>query len=240
MNLFGKKRDPVPPPTTAPAAPAGGSNQAAIVKVKDTIETMGKRQEHLLRKVNLETKNAMQYSKTNKKKEAIACLKRKKMFEKQVEQIANTMLTLETQLLTLESMNINREALEAQKFANAAIGEEVRKMGGVDAVAEVIDNVEEGLQDAHEIQEELGRVVGMPGIDDDEDELLAELEGLEEEQLAEEIGKVDLGTNAEALKGMPKAPQEELLSLPAAGTKKVAAMTDEERELAELEASMAM
>lgn len=238
MNLFGKKRDPAPPPPPPASAPAGGSGTAAIAKVRDTIETMGKRKDHLLRKMDAETKQAIEYSKKSKKKEAIGCIKRKKMYEKQVDQITNTIFTLEQQQLTLESMNINREALEANKVANAALADQVKQMGGVDAVAEVIDNVEEGLQDANEIQEELGRVVAMPGMDDDEDELLAELEGLEEEQLASELTSVDLGSNAEAVKEMPKAPDS--LSLPAAGTKKVAAMTDEERELAELEASMAM
>jgi hypothetical protein len=50
-----------------------------------------------------------------------------------------------------------------------------------------------------------------------------------EEELAADLSKVELGRAVE----MPSAP----ISLPAAGTKKV--MTDEERELAELEAAMA-
>lgn len=35
------------------------------------------------------------------------------------------------------------------------------------------------MQDAQEIQDAMGREIGMPGLDADDDELLAELEGLE-------------------------------------------------------------
>ena len=45
-------------------------------------------------------------------------------------------------------------------------------MGGVDAVEETMDTVEEGLQDAAEIGEAMSRAIG-PSVDADDDELLA-------------------------------------------------------------------
>ena len=134
--------------------------------------------------------------------------------------------------MTLESMNLNREALNAQKAAASSMQAQTKAMGGVDAVDEAMDAVEDGLNDAEEIAEALGRQVNAPGIDADEDDLLAELEGLEADDLAQQLGSVDLAAE-EAPISMPSAP----ISMPAAPTH---GMSAEEKELAELEASMAM
>ena len=134
--------------------------------------------------------------------------------------------------MTLEVMNINKETLAAQQAAAKAMQQQTKQMGGVDKVEEIMDSVEDGMQDAQEIQDALSRQIDMPGLDADEDDLLAELEGLEADELATELGTVSLASDSAV--EMPSAP----VSLPAASTKKV--MTDEERELAELEASMAM
>ena len=48
------------------------------------METVEKREEHLLRKVDNEIKQAKQFSQQNKKREAIQCLKRKKMYDQQI------------------------------------------------------------------------------------------------------------------------------------------------------------
>jgi hypothetical protein len=119
--------------------------------------------------------------------------------------------------------------MHLQRVAAKSMQEQVKQMGGVDKVKELMDEVEDAQTDAREIQEAMGRQLDLPGIDADDDELLAELDGLMEEELAADLSKVELSRAVE----MPSAP----ISLPAAGTKKV--MTDEERELAELEAAMA-
>jgi len=158
------------------------------------------------------------------------------MFEKQLEQLSNTEITLETQMLTLESMNMNQEALSAQRLAAKTMQTQMTNMGGVDAVEETMDQVEDGLADANEIAEALGRSVAMPGMED-EDDLLAELEGLEASDLADDLGQVNLGNTAaeQTQAEFPSAP------LPSASNAPIRQqMTDEERELAELEQSMAM
>lgn len=235
MNLFGRSK-PTPPQPTAAAPPPVPDNKAAITKVRDTLETIGKRKDHLMRKVDGEVTNAKKFSAAGKKREALQCIKRKKMFEKQLEQLSNTEITLETQMLTLESMNMNQEALSAQRLAAKTMQTQMTNMGGVDAVEETMDQVEDGLADANEIAEALGRSVAMPGMED-EDDLLAELEGLEASDLADDLGQVNLGNaNAAAEQTQVEFPS---APLPSAGTGPVQ-MTDEERELAELEQSMAM
>jgi charged multivesicular body protein 4 len=234
MNLFGRKKAGPPQVTSSGGGGGGGGGNTtdAIGKLRDATETLEKREEHLQRKIDNEVKQARDFSKANKKQQALTCIKRKKMYEKQLEQIMGAKTTLETQRLALESMNINREALQAQQLGARAMEAEVRRMGGVDAVENTMDQVEDGLQDADEIGQAMGRAIG--AADADDDELLAELEELEQDGLDADL--LDVAALApEPAVAMPSAP----FSAPSA-PKTAVQMTDEERELAELEASMAM
>jgi len=239
MNLFGKKKDTPTAPQPTNNVPQGPDTKDAITKVRDTIDTLDKRETHLQRKIEGEINKAKKFSQQGNKKEALTCIKRKKMYEKQVDQLTNAKMTLEQQQMTLESMNINREILEANKVAAKSMQKATQQMGGVDAVDETMDQVEDGLNDAAEIADAMGREVAMPGMDADDDDLLAELEGLEADALASELGNTKIVDESEAV-AMPSAP----VSFPDAGTTVPAAkakeMTEEEKELAELEASMAM
>jgi len=184
----------------------------------------------------MEVKQAKAFSTQNKKREALTCIKRKKMYEKQLDQITNAKITMETQKLSLEAVNINAEVIATQKYATSALTAGVKAMGGVDAVEELADNTEEALADADEIGQAMSRPINA-GSDATDDDLLAELEQLENDSLDEAL----LATNhtiddGQALPSMPEAP----FSAPSVPTRAPATMTDEERELAELEASMAM
>jgi charged multivesicular body protein 4 len=199
-----------------------------MARLNETIENIGKKEDHLQRKIDAELANAKKFHTAGKKREAIQCIKRKKMYEQQLATLGTSKNNLEAQKMTMESMNMNADILDAQRVAAKAMQDQVKKVGGVDKVEELMDEVEDAQTDARDIQEAMGRQLEMPGVGDEE-ELLAELEGLMEEELTADLAKVELGRAVE----MPSAP----ISLPAAGTKKV--MTDEERELAELEAAMA-
>ena len=65
----------------------GGGTSDAIGKLRDASETLDKRQEHLMRKIDNEVKMARDFSQKGKKREALTCIKRKKMYEKQLEQV---------------------------------------------------------------------------------------------------------------------------------------------------------
>ena len=121
-------------------------------------------------------------------------------------------------------------------------------MGGAEKVDKVMVDAEDLLDKVREIDEAISKPLGDIEVDEDElnaefdDEVNAEFdEGQMEKKLAADLSKVDLGRAVVMPSApislpaaeMPSAP----ISLPAAGTKKI--MTDEERELAELEAAMA-
>lgn len=97
----------------------------------------------------------------------------------------------------------------------------------------------------------MSRQINMPGVDADEDELLAELEDLQAEDLADGLGQVDLGPQAASsgaassgaatgTAALPDAPLAQPFPQAPMAKPQAKQMSDEERELAELEASMAM
>ena len=67
------------------------------------------------------------------------------MYEKQLEQIEGARMTLETQKLALEQLNINKEVLDAQRAGAATMASVTALMGGVDAVDDTMGQIEDGL-----------------------------------------------------------------------------------------------
>jgi hypothetical protein len=143
---------------------------------------------------------------------------------------------LTAQMLALEQMNVTREVLTAQKTAASEMKSMTAALGGIEGVDDLQAEIQEGMDDAQEIQASISAPMTMPGVDGlDDDELLAELEGMEEEDLAAELSKVEIAAPSGGV-AMPAAPTSQ--PLPSAPTSAISA--EEEDELAALERSMAM
>lgn len=91
-----------------------------------------------------------------------------------------------------------------------------------------MDDISEQQDVANEIAEAISNPVNYPGQDIDEDDLLAELEELEQEELDQKL--LDVGPAPAPSAHLPDAPTHEL---PAVSKKKV---EDKDDDLAELEA----
>jgi len=235
MNFWGKKKADPPPVAAPPAAPPPGGQGDGIARCRETIETTGKREQHIQRKIDDEVKNAKKAMERKDKRAALQCIKKKKLYEAQLDQLQAAKMNLEKQLIALEGMTTNQQILAANKAAAAEMEAGVQAMGGVDGIDTTMDRMDDALTDAAEIGDALAREVG--GGAADEDDLLAELEALEQDGIVEGLTKVALEP-ASAGVSMPSAP----VSFPEAGTGAVAqkGMTDEEKELAALEQSMNM
>merc|ERR1719440_362656 len=169
------------------------------------------------------------FSQQNKKREAIQCLKRKKMYEQQVNNLDGQKNNLTAQMLALEQMNVTREVLSAQKSAASEMKSMTAAMGGTEGVERLQEDIEDGMADANEIQETMSRTMDVPGVEGmDDDDLLAELEGLEQDELSAEKGKVDLSAELAPPASMPAAPTSQ--PLPSAPTSAIT--SDEMDELA--------
>jgi charged multivesicular body protein 4 len=224
MNFFGKKR------TSAPAAPKTADNTTTIVQLRETIRTMEKQLEHTQKKADNAVEQAKKKlaAKPQDKKGALFCMKQKKLYEAEVEKKRNAMFTLETQVMALESQQQNIETFKAMQKGKNQL-EIARKGVDADKVDDLMDDIKEEMQQVEEIGTALGGTIADDGLDDEE--LLAELNELEEEDLEDKmLAAPDLQFPDAAL---PSAPSGRL-------PQKAVEESEEEAALRELEASLAM
>lgn len=175
-NLFGKKQAAAP------------TTSEAIQKLRETEEMLEKKQLFLETRISAELATAKKYG-TKNKRAAIQALKKKKRYEKQLEQIDGTLSTIEMQRGALENANTNAAVLKAMK--EAADAQKAAHMNmDVDQVHDMMDDIAEQQDVAREISDAISNPVAF-GQDVDDDELEKELEELEQEALDEELLGVD-------------------------------------------------
>lgn len=238
--LFGQQRR-----SGSPSSGSSGSKEAtapeAIAKLQDTTETLQKRVDHLQFKIDKEVKAAKAASAAGDKRAALTCIKRKKMYEKQLDQCSGSLISLEANLIALQGLNVNAEVIRTQRLAAAAMAEETRRIGGVEGIEESMDQLEEAAQEADEIGEVManaGRRMQSAMLGDvDDDELLDELAQLE---MADQLTTVGATSSGYAAREEETASDSRYLQLPVPGRAPVEKRATMEDELAQLEMEMAM
>lgn len=180
MNLFGRKA--APPVRTGPQATAD-----TIRKLREQLDTLEKREEHIGKKIQLQLEEAKRKSAAKDKRGAIFALKRKKMMEAEIEKLQGARMTLETQVMTLESAHVNMETFTAIR-SGANQMKAIHGQMNVDTV----DNIMEDIQEEMATADEIGRAISQPLGTQlyDEDELEAELAEMEELDLEEKMLQV--------------------------------------------------
>ncbi|XP_063501643.1 putative charged multivesicular body protein 4B-like protein CHMP4BP1 [Symphalangus syndactylus] len=118
---------------------------------------------------------------TKNKRAALQALKRKKRYAKQLAQIDGTLSTIEFQRQALENANTNTEVLKNMGSA-AKAKKAARDNVDIDKVDELMQDIADQQELAEEISTAISKPVGF-GEKSDEDELMAELEELEQEEL---------------------------------------------------------
>ena len=178
---------------------------------------------------------AKEKSKRGDKKGAMFELKRKKMFEKQVESMFGKRVNLETQIMALQNAAANKEVLQAMKVGQQAIAANVNDKV-VDEVADVMDAINDNVALIDEVDQALSQPVGLQM---DEDEIMKELDDLEEEEATREHMDDDIVVPTKSpVKGEKVKPAQEDFAAAPKGKVQVKA-SKEDDELAELEAGLA-
>lgn len=154
----------------------------AIVKNKEAIATLEKRQAHLECRIAFQEEEARRRGREGDKRGALFALKRKKMFEKELEQLGNAHLTLEQQIMTLESAQAQQVAVGA-----LAAGVTAQKVLNQQLNINKIDDLMEDMQEQASLQNELAQVLSQGNPLSDDAELLAELHEIEAKQLEETL-----------------------------------------------------
>jgi len=190
---------------------------------------LSKREKHLENQIGEQETLARKHVNSNKTA-AKAALRRKKQYEHALEQTQGQIMTLEREIYSIETANINKETLEAMKNASKAMKE---IHGGL--TIDKVDQTMEELRDQHAIVEEIGDAITQSvGAQLDEGELDEELEAMQQEELDSQM----LGTGQvpvhDKVSAMPAAPQGVKGKAPAV------AEDEEEEELRKLQAEMAL
>ncbi|KAF5370042.1 hypothetical protein D9758_001100 [Tetrapyrgos nigripes] len=211
MSYFGARRDPKQ------------SARDAIVTLRQQLQMIEKKEEHLQKKIEDELKKAKANAVSNKAV-ATAALKRKKASEAELDRLSGTRLQLEMQVNTLESANLNAETMAAMKKGADAL-KVIHGNMTMDKVDTVMNQINDQRALADEVAEAISNPMGAPEID--EDELQAELDELEQDELNERLA----GAEPVPLQQPPRAEN---------NRHKAAVEDDEEAQLEELKASLAM
>ncbi|CAJ1050859.1 charged multivesicular body protein 4b [Xyrichtys novacula] len=198
--------------------------QEAIQKLRETEEMLAKKQDFLEKKIDQELLTAKKNG-TKNKRAALQALKRKKRYEKQLAQIDGTLSTIEFQREALENANTNTEVLKNMGYAAKAMKAAHEDMD-INKVDDLMAEITEQQEVAQEISDVISKPVGF-GEEFDEDELMAELEELEQEELDQNLLEIE-GT---ADVPLPSVPSTSLPSRPAKKKEE-----EDEDDMADLEA----
>lgn len=197
--------------------------QEAIQRLRETEEMLAKKQDFLEKKIDQELITAKKNG-TKNKRVALQALKRKKRYEKQLAQIDGTLSTIEFQREALENASTNTEVFKNMGFAAQAMKAAHENLD-IDKVDDLMADITEQQEVAQEISDVISRPIGF-GEEYDEDELLAELEEMEQEELDRNLLEVG-GTEDVPLPSVPST------SLPSRPAKKE---EEDEDDMADLEA----
>jgi len=226
MNLFGRKK-------TAATTAAAQDPAQTILQLRNTVDTLEKRQVHLDKKIEQQMTEAKAKMQKKDKRGALYCLKRKKMYEAEIEKINGARLTLEQQMIAIEGTVTNSETIKAMTAGKEAMAN-ARGNATADDVGELMDDITDEVEQANDIAAAISAPANQ--ILDDED-LLNELNELEELELESQL------LDAPAV---PAAAHDDLVDLPAVPTaavelaQPVAVEDADTKALRELEAAMAL
>uniref|UniRef100_A0A3Q0T958 Charged multivesicular body protein 4Ba n=1 Tax=Amphilophus citrinellus TaxID=61819 RepID=A0A3Q0T958_AMPCI len=207
MSLFGKLFG------TGSKGGKSPTPQEAVQRLRETEEMLAKKQDFLEKKIEQELITAKKNG-TKNKRAALQALKRKKRYEKQLAQIDGTLSTIEFQREALENANTNTEVLKNMGFAAKAMKAAHENMD-IDKVDDLMAEITEQQEVAQEISDVISRPVGF-GEDYDEDELMAELEELEQEELDKNL--LEIGGTEDV--SLPSVPSTSLPAKPGVMTQK--------------------
>ncbi|KAI9007229.1 Snf7-domain-containing protein [Gaertneriomyces semiglobifer] len=211
----------------------------AIVRLRESLEMLEKRERYLQTKIDNELKIA-KVNVSKNKRAALMALKRKKAYEEQIQKIMGSRMTLEQQVMAIENANVNLETMNAMK-AGADAMKTIHGALDVNKVDATMDDIREQMDLANEISEAISQPVNF-GVEYDEDQLNEELELLEQEDLdARLLDTAGVGAelDVEAAPSVPSAAVP-AIAQPPRPTRAQRVQSDEDKELEELRAAMAL
>ncbi|KAH0916985.1 uncharacterized protein LOC103828275 [Brassica rapa] len=196
-----------------------------LEKLNETLDMLEKKESLLLKRAAQEVERAKEFTRAKNKRAAMQCLKRKRVYEQQVEQLGNYQLRIHDQMIMLEGSKATTETVDALRSGASAM-KAMQKATNIHDVDKTMDEINEQTDNMRQIQDALSAPFGS---DFDEDELEAELEELESAELEEELIEP-------VIRPVQNLPEGKQPARPATQKKQTAY----EDELAALQADMAL
>ncbi|KAF4698798.1 hypothetical protein FOZ63_028720 [Perkinsus olseni] len=150
----------------------------AIMKNKEAIATLEKREQLIEKKMALQEQDARTRAAAKDKRGALMALKRKKMLEAELTTLMNSRMTLEQQILSLESSQTTAVAVSA-----LATGVSAQKIMNQQLNIDNIDVLMDDMQEMQDMQNEVSNVLSGGNTVMDDEELLNELDEIEAQEL---------------------------------------------------------
>lgn len=245
MNLFGNRRATLKKAASKTSAATKDEVISNLSKMQEAYDNLTKREEYLEKRMKTALNDAKEKSKNGDKKGALLQLRRKKLFEKEVEKIANLKATIEVQMHNIESTQTTAEVVTAMKNGANMQKDLTKRIGTIEQVEDLKDDIDESIRLTEEAQAILGTSFSADGLT--EEELIAELESQELASGNATGGKNDSKNELEeeALKElelslMPPAPNGKVNNINAMKKTLSKEQTEEEEELKKLEKELAM
>ncbi|SOV80869.1 vacuolar-sorting protein SNF7, putative [Plasmodium reichenowi] len=155
----------------------------AILKNREAIDALEKKQVQVEKKIKQLEIEAKQKVQNNQMNTAKILLKRKKLYEQEIENILNNRLTLEDNMINLENMHLHKIAVSALSYA-ANTHKKLNNEINPQKVEKIIDTIQENK----DMQEEINQALSFNLINNvDDDEIDKELNLLKEQSLEEKL-----------------------------------------------------
>ncbi|EGO02065.1 hypothetical protein SERLA73DRAFT_132839 [Serpula lacrymans var. lacrymans S7.3] len=171
MNrIFGSSASKKPKPTLQDAISSTDVRIASIeVKIKKLDGELARYKEQMSKLRNGPGKNAIQ-------QRALRTLQQKRMYEGQLNQLAQQSFNMESAAIATENLRNTMATVDAMKSANKELQKQYGKID-INKIENIQYEMEDLLEQANEVQESLGRSYAVPD-ELDEADLEAELDAL--------------------------------------------------------------
>lgn len=185
---FSKKKNTPSSPENPP--PNSDDIYNAVLKNREAIEALEKKQvqvEKKIKQLEIEAKQKVEQKQMNNAK---ILLKRKKLYEQELQNILNNRLTLEDNMINLENIQLHKLAVNALSYSA-----NTHKKINNEISAQKVEKILDTIQESKDLQEEVNQVLNfnlMNNVDDDEieKELSSLKEITEEEKIHEGATKI--------------------------------------------------
>ncbi|KAF4746471.1 hypothetical protein FOZ63_028898, partial [Perkinsus olseni] len=125
----------------------------AIMKNKEAIDTLEKREQLIEKKMAIQEQEARSRAAAKDKRGALMALKRKKLYEAELQTLMNSRMTLEQQILSLESSQTTAVAVQA-----LAQGVSAQKTMNQQLNIDNIDELMDDMAEQQDLQNEVSQV----------------------------------------------------------------------------------